>query len=216
MERNLNVRVAQKQDLCAVANVHIHCFSDSYSTQLNKFHFCRGEYGLLESFYNEYLQDNNKLFWVVEQDGEIIAFCVGYTMNKKQQVQNFQKRHRLALLFTNMVLALSFNKAFYKKIMNSFFSKKKGAWEIIDVENEKLDSCERGDLLSICVLPRFRGQSISSSLLDSFLQGMKDVGCKVCVLSVDVSNKRAIRYYEKNGFRLSKTNHVENRMFKYL
>ena len=53
MERNLNVRVAQKQDLCAVANVHIHCFPDSYSTQLNKFHFCRGEYGLLESFYNE-------------------------------------------------------------------------------------------------------------------------------------------------------------------
>lgn len=63
------IRQATKKDLKAIANVHIKCFPDSFSSKLGEI--------LLTRFYNEYLSVVPELFLVAENDAqEIVGFCM--------------------------------------------------------------------------------------------------------------------------------------------
>ena len=55
-------------------------------------------------------------------------------------------------------------------------------------------------MLSICVLPEYRGTGTAQSLMDSFLTQIEEQGRKICLLTVKTKNLRAVKFYEKNGF----------------
>jgi len=59
---------------------------------------------------------------------------------------------------------------------------------------------QRGDLLSICVLPEYRGHGAAQELLDCYIDMLRKNGRKLCLLTVEKSNSRGIHFYEKNGF----------------
>ena len=61
---------------------------------------------------------------------------------------------------------------------------------------------QRGDLLSVCVHPSFRGKGYAQGMMERYLAVMKEHGRKVCLLSVKTEKLRARRYYERNGFEL--------------
>jgi ribosomal-protein-alanine N-acetyltransferase len=60
---------------------------------------------------------------------------------------------------------------------------------------------KRGHVISIAVLSEWRRRGIGSALMVELLKGFKRVGCEEAFLEVRVSNKPAIRLYEKLGFR---------------
>ena len=64
---------------------------------------------------------------------------------------------------------------------------------------------ERGDLLSVCVLPDCRGKGYAQGMMENYLDAMKKAGRKLCLLSVKKDNERAKQYYERNGFELYRT-----------
>ena len=89
------IRQATIHDLPAIAKVHSICFPDSYSSQLCKLKNVIGGGDLLVFFYREYLNDNPELFWVADDEGKgIVGFCMGYYMDKDNQMQNFIKHNR--------------------------------------------------------------------------------------------------------------------------
>lgn len=94
------IRQATIQDLSAIAKVHSICFPDSYSSQLAVYQNVIGGGNLLISFYLEYLNDNPELFLVADDEEKgIVGFCMGYYMDKDDQMQNFMRRNRISVLW---------------------------------------------------------------------------------------------------------------------
>lgn len=56
------------------------------------------------------------------------------------------------------------------------------------------------DLLTIAVLPDFRGQGIAQSMLAELESWAKEVGATEVILEVDTKNEAAIRLYELAGY----------------
>ncbi len=60
-----------------------------------------------------------------------------------------------------------------------------------------------GEIISIYFLPEYMGKGYGNQLLQAAVSGLADCGYKDIFLWVLEENLRAIRFYEKNGFRFS-------------
>ena len=201
------IRQATLNDLPAIARVHCVCFPDSYSSQLSLFKSSIGGGNLLEAFYMEYMKDNPELFVVAEdEESGIVGFCMGYYMDKDDQMQNFLHNNRLRILWKTFLLLLIGNKQAWNKIISRLKHKPDlSDWTIVNDKYESIKNEERGDLLSVCVLPEFRGKGYAQGMMNLYLLEMKKACRKLCLLSVKKDNERAKRYYERNGFELYRT-----------
>ena len=62
------------------------------------------------------------------------------------------------------------------------------------------DASDTGEVVALYVLPEYQGVGVGMRLLDRALKALSDYR-KVCLWVVK-GNERAIRFYEKNGFRM--------------
>ncbi len=186
------IREATLEDIKAIVNVHFRCFPDSFSTQMG------GKGYLLERFYQEYMLENPELFFVseVEKLG-ISGFCMGYFCEKKDFRKKYLKHNFLRICIRMLILLLSGNKLAWKAL---FRNTRKTQTKILNTEVEKIPLEKRGDLLSICVLPEFRGDGTAKRLIDRFQDRLKQSGRCICQLTVHLSNVQGIKFYEKNGY----------------
>ena len=210
------IRQATINDLDGIAKVHAVCFPESYVTQLSKFQCLCGN--LLPEFYREFMNDNPELFVVAEDDNKkILGFCMGYYMDKDDQMSNFLHKNRIKVAIKSVLLLLTGNKHAWSKITARIIHKPTVAdWTIVNGKYEYITNAERGDLLSVCVLPDCRGKKYAQEMMELYLKQMKDAGRKLCLLSVRQENTRAIKYYERNGFELYRTRGTEGFTFMKL
>ena len=170
----------------------------------------------MTSFYLEYLKDNPELFVVADDEAHgIVGFCMGYYMDKNDQMQNFLRNNRLRVLWKTFLLLLSVNGPTWKKVLSRFKHKPSvGDWTIVNDKYENILNNQRGDLLSVCVLPDCRGKGYAQGMMERYLAVMKEHGRRLCLLSVKTDNMRARRFYERNGFELYRTRGEEG--FTYM
>ena len=189
------VRQLEKKDMLDVAKVHIQCFPDSYSTVLGN----DRDIFLMQAFYTEYIKDAPELFLVGENEqGRISGFCMGYYMERNGQMSAFFKHNLVRISLRTAALLLMGNRTAWSKVMNRF--KKSSSWVYLNHEYDNLVAADCGDLLSICVLPEARGNGLAQQLMERYIEVMRRAGRKVCMLTVDIKNERAIRFYIRNGF----------------
>lgn len=210
------IRQATINDLDGIAEVHAICFPESYVTQLSEFQWLCGN--LLPEFYREFMNDNPKLFVVAEDDNKkIVGFCMGYYMDKDDQMSNFLHKNRIKVAIKSALLLLAGNKHAWTKITARIKHKPTVEdWTIVDDKYDYITNAERGDLLSVCVLPDCRGKRYAQEMMELYLRQMKDSGRKLCLLSVRQDNVRAIKYYERNGFELYRTRGTDGYTFMKL
>lgn len=60
----------------------------------------------------------------------------------------------------------------------------------------------KGHIISVAVLPEYRGLGIGSDLVNGVLAALKRHNVEECFLEVRVNNNEAIRLYQKLGFRI--------------
>lgn len=206
------IRLAKIEDLKGIAKVHSVCFPDSYTTQLSKIDWIGKK--LLAVFYNTFMSDNPELFVVADdEDKGIVGFCMGYYMDKDDQVSRFMS-NKLEIGLKTTLLLLAGNKQTWRKILMIFKHKPSVSdWTIVNNKYESIGNDKRGDLLSVCVLPECRGKQYAQGMMELYLKLMKEHGRKICLLSVKQDNTRAIKYYERNGFELYRTRGTEGYTF---
>ena len=78
--------------------------------------------------------------------------------------------------------------------------RKSDSVRILEPEFYHIPPTECGDLLSICVLPKWRGAGIANELISDYQDALRKIGRSVCFLTVATVNSRGIHFYEKNGF----------------
>ena len=58
-----------------------------------------------------------------------------------------------------------------------------------------------GHVAQLCVAPSSRGRGLGSELLSKAIRAFSEAGCDAVSLTVTASNSRAVRLYERHGFR---------------
>ena len=188
------VRNASSKDLHEIAKVHIACFPDYFSTRVGK----KNNGYLLKRLYEEYFKDFPGLFVVLEDDnGKIVGFCSGSLLEITGHQGRFIRNNRVKVLSRVAWLLLKGDSLAWTRLRQRY---KKPVYKIIDHSFKGLPKTEIGDLVSICVLPEYRGKQFSGELMKRFVQNMWDLGRKVCLVSMHSDNKRAMSFYSKFGF----------------
>jgi len=131
---------------------------------------------------------------------------MGYYMDNATQMQRFLHKNKFSIIWKTILLLLSANRQAWLKVISQIKHKPDVSdWKIVNTKYEHINNNKRGDLLSVCVLPEYRGKGYAQQLMESFLAAMKSSGMEICLLSVDAINTTARRYYERNGFEVYRT-----------
>jgi len=195
------IRRADEADMELVARTHSLCFDHGFTSSLHKFNYACFGGDLTAAFYLEYFIDFPELFIVAESNGTIVGFCMGYYLNKKDQLSRFIKRNVRRLILKIPVLLLTGDKPTWKKVYQ-VITRSQEKVDVIDPLPECVTPNGISDILSICVLPEYRGLNIASKLVNEFIETSRDRRCKVCLLTVEDDNIRAINFYKKMGFKV--------------
>lgn len=190
------IRQAKEDDLQQIAKIHKTCFANHFASHISGDKECY----LLQRFYLEFINTSPELFLVEECDGEVVGFCMGYKMEQGDFMLSFFKHNIVKTLWRFFVLLISFDKVAWEKLNTLVNRKSRPKFEVINHSFDYIKQKEIADLLSICVLPDFRGKGFAQKLILSYLQRVKELNRKLCLLSVEVTNVAAIHLYEKSGF----------------
>ena len=185
------IRNAGMEDLNQIAQTHIECFPNSFSTALGV--------PLLKKFYLQYLKEYPDLFWVAVDDDCIAGFCMGYLLDRGSCNRSFAKHNIVPLALRYLLLLIKGNKKAWKRLKPSK-DRKSNSVRILEPEFYHIPPTECGDLLSICVLPKWRGAGIANELISDYQDALRKIGRSVCFLTFATVNFRGIHFYEKNGF----------------
>ena len=192
---NINYRLAIKDDLQTVSNIHISEFSEYFLTLLGE--------KLVYKFYESYYKNQNILV-VAEKNKKVIGFILG-TDNSLARERFFKE---------------NFNKIFWK-LFKEFFKGNKVLWNGIGkrlffikeaifakILKKNIEASKRETssyrLLSIAMKSDERGNNVAYSMEEFFCKKLMEKGIKKVGLSVKKDNERAISYYKKCGYAVEK------------
>lgn len=149
------------------------------------------------------MKEDPELFIVADDGKNIVGFFMGYLCEKTGFKKLFVSNNFIALALRCLMLVFSGNRTFYNRIVKRISSKKNDFSDENIVPN-LYTSDLKGDLLSICVEKSLRGTGVAAGMLLEYENRLKELDKKLCVLSVENTNLGAIRFYEKNGYRVYK------------
>lgn len=188
----ITYRNALKDDLKEIAKVHTLCFEGYFLSSL-------GEH-LLQKYYECYISENAPFIIATNEYNEIIGFCMGYITGSKAR-NNFESNYKWKLILRLLVLCIKLDKQALDRVHSKICS------ICHSIINKKTNHAQTknpnnlGSLLSICVMPQFRGTEIASTLLKEFENQLNKTNITKYTLSVYKTNARAIGFYKKMGFK---------------
>lgn len=170
-------RDVKQDDILSIAKIHSECFKDYFITKLGD--------KLIARYYAAFLGKKSE-FILCENDGEIIGFALFVRAGQTSQVKKkFIKKNFLSLSLRAAGLILKGEKGLAKRL---------GSQNQDSPEPQNIPT-----LLSIAVLPAFRGGSVSNELLKRGERRLVECGDSRYYLTVRRSNTAAIRFYERAG-----------------
>ena len=145
-------RNATIDDMSRVAEVHVITQPEYFTSTLGT--------DLLTKFYTEFLWEDN-LFIVAEdrETEEIVGFCMGNWFGSKAE-KNWEKKYKSQIIKKLLLNCLKLNKLAISRVLRrvkGLLKKKANSTEIY-----------YSHLLSLGVLPEYRGKHIASTLIDAF------------------------------------------------
>lgn len=194
----ITYRLANKEDLIQVAQIHKEQFPTHYLGQFNK--------SLLVKFYS-YLLDEKNVFVVAEEDKQILGFVIGGKWKYiESKLKRFTKENVMSYVWQIAIHPKTWAKSVQKFI--GLIHKPKHDYVL-------LDDTEKYTLLSIATAKQSQGKGVGSGIVDAFNEEMQKIGNRY-FLSVQDTNDNAIRFYKKKGFVVANEIPGELQMIKEL
>lgn len=192
----IQYKIATLVDMPEVAKVHQKCFPGTFIASFGQ--------KLITDYYTEFFNEN-PLFVLVEKDGAIEGFCMGYITGSEAR-NNFMSKFKVRLAFRMLYLCMTFNKLAIQKCLAFVMPKKNSA------PSKKIVA--DADLLSICVTDNMKGSGAAKELVCKFEDLLKARNVKNYTLAVYKDNARAIGFYNKMGFETVAETFDEYKMIK--
>lgn len=198
------IRLMKLSDLKEVSQVHKSAFSNSFITKLGL--------GAIKRYYKWQLEGPHEHYSLVaERDGRIVGFCVGGI--SRGSLIGFLRKN---IFYLSVVVMLRFWLLFNKELFAKFIYGVRLLLKKIFIdkkEEEKTLGNDSFGILAICVSPGYQGLGISQQLMEVSEKEAIRKNFKQMHLTVAKKNLRAIRFYEKLGYKKIEEKSTKNSVF---
>lgn len=216
------IKYSVKEDLKKIARCHKSAFPDSLSSKMG----IRYTAKMLEW----YISDEKRFLFHIEEKKECIGYCGGMIIDGTQEsgsasgmMQYSLNEAFIAFMFRPWLIfhpEFKEKSGLIKKNIKLKFKRKPKVKTLIknldeNFRKEKPYEAETG-LVVIGVASEYQGKGYGAMLLKEFERKTDKVKIKKMGLAVEVNNEKAIRSYEKNGWKKVKQKDDYFEMIKYL
>ena len=185
---------AQQGHVSGMAQCHANCFPGRFMTEMGHNWLC--------ALYRFFIKHSGGICRVaVEADGKVVGLAVGGNPHIRDEFLNSALFRYPHLLFWKFL-----SKRLVRRVLLQEFARKlrqmRAAAHSDDTKTQS-GGVRSGNLLSICVLPDYKGIGVAGKLIESFQLACAAEGYERLTLSVLSENSRAVAFYKKRGWRQS-------------
>lgn len=216
------IKYSGKTDLKKIAMCHISAFPDSLSSKMGKKY--------LSKMLEWYISDDKKFLFHLEENGICLGYCGGMIIDGTQQMGSASGMMQYSMneavtsfiLRPWLVLHPEFKEKYQlvKKNLKAKFGKKKvltkSASKTTPISEMKNEVVKETGLVVIGVISDSQGKGYGSLLLKEFENKTNQLNIKKMGLAVKSDNQKAIKSYERNGWKIDKQKDKYFEMVKYL
>lgn len=174
-----------------MAQCHAKSFPGRFMTEMG--------YHWLNALYGFFIKHRGGICRVaVDADGKIVGLAVGGNPNIRDEFLSSALFRYPHLIFWKFLSKRLVRRVLLQELAGKLRRKR----AIAHSGNTKTPSAgiRSGNLLSICVLPDFKGTGVAGKIIESFQLACKAEGYERLTLSVLKQNSRAVAFYKKHGW----------------
>ena len=203
-EDSVKVTDAQEVHIPGMVQCHIKSFPGRFMTEMGYHWLC--------ALYLFFINHRGGICRVaVDADGKVVGLAVGGDPHIRDEFLSsvlFRYPHFIFWKFLSKRLV---RRVLFQELAGKLRRKRAAAHS----GDTKAPSAgmRSGNLLSICVLPDYKGTGVAGKLIESFQLACKSEGYERLTLSVLSENSRAVAFYKKKGWRQSGKSGESTRFF---
>lgn len=175
-------QVHNRNDIREIGIIHKKTFPGYFLSLLNE--------KMITDFYYMYMKENDILF-VARDDDQIVGFLLGIKQGALAG-NMFKRKHFVYLFFRLIALCITLNPTALMKVKQMIKPPKNDYEPLFAKKHDAF-------ILSIGVLPQYRGNGIAKSLIMHFEPAIKALGMKEYGLAMKRDNDGARCFYERLG-----------------
>ena len=202
--RAVKIKEALQAHVPGMAQCHIKSFPGRFMTEMGCHWLC--------ALYRFFIKHRGGICRVaVDADGKVIGLAVGgdpHIRDKFLSSALFRYPHLIFWKFLSKGLV---QHVLLKELAGKL-RRTRGAAHSGDTK-ESSTGIRSGNLLSICVLPDYKGTDVAGKLIESFQLACTAEGYQRLTLSVLKQNSRAVAFYKKHGWHQSGKSGESIRLF---
>lgn len=185
---------ARQTHVPRMVQCHIKSFPGRFMTEMG--------YHWLFALYLFFIKHHRSICRVaVDANGKVIGLAVGGNPHIRDEFLRSALFRYPHLIFWKFLSKRLVRRVLLQELARKLRRKRAAAHS----EDTKAQSAgiRSGNLLSICVLPDYKGTGVARKLIESFQLACKAEGYERLTLSVLSENNRAVAFYKKHGWRKS-------------
>jgi ribosomal protein S18 acetylase RimI-like enzyme len=177
------IRNISPNESSILADIHLIAFKDFFLTSLGR--------SFLQTYYKTCINEHSTIaICAVDQYNQIIGFATG-TIESSGYHKKLLRNNFFQYFFSVGKMSLFNPRILIRLILN------------IEKKSSIIDKKNYAELLSIAVLPEFKGSGVGKLLLDSFENNIEKRGGKRIALTTDYDNNDpVIKFYKKCGYKI--------------
>ena len=190
----VKVTEAQEVHIPGMAQCHIKSFPGRFMTEMG--------YHWLFALYLFFIKHREGICRVaVDTNGKVIGLAIGGEPHIRDEFLSSALFRYPHLIFWKFLSKQLVRRVLLQELVKKLHRKHAAAHS----GNTKAPSniVRSGNLLSICVLPDYKGTGVAGKLIESFQLACAAEGYERLTLSVVSKNSRAVAFYKKHGWRQS-------------
>jgi len=185
---------ARQSHLPGMVQCHINAFPGRFMTEMGR-HW-------LYALYLFFIKHRGSICLVtVDTDETVVGLAVGGDPNIRNEFLSSAMYRFPHLIFWKFLCKRSVRRVLLKELAGKFQHRR--AVDNSGDTKEQNVATRSGNLLSLCVLPDYKGTGVGGKLIESFKLACADEGYKRLTLSVVSENTRAMAFYKKHGWHRS-------------
>jgi ribosomal protein S18 acetylase RimI-like enzyme len=189
--KSVTIKQAQIPNISGMAFCHTFAFPGRFMTEMGNRWLC--------ALYRFFIKHPGGICYVaMDSAGKVAGFAVGGEPDIREQFIRTAMLRYPHIIFWKFLTRHIVRTVLLDELLKKMHLKRKEiSLENID-SHETLPKC--GNLLSICVLPDYKGTGIASRLIETFQKACAAAGYRCLTLSVLSENSRAMAFYKKHNW----------------
>ena len=189
--KSVSIIQAQIENVFGMAQCHTFAFPGRFMTEMGP--------RWLRALYRFYIKHPDSVCYVaVDSSDKVVGFAVGGEPNIREKFFHAAMLCYPHLIFWRFLTRSLVRVVLLEELFKKLHLKRKES-SSGNVSVNKI-SPKSGNLLSICVLPDYKGTDIANQLIEAFQKACTAKGYRRLTLSVLSENSRAIAFYKKHGW----------------